>query len=655
MAGYMDKFRSTISQNQYNRLVKLLDQKKRLGNFETIDQFQSQMNQLMRDLFEKRITPLLKLFLAIPSMVIDRETYNFMLERIQDDLEIAFLEAAQIDEVMRGHNAILKQVVFRNLKHALAELESKVAMNELLVTSSYGFNKSIASNFMGASSVRLQRVLDTSGYFIDPRTGSNLTSTYDALVDQTGKYLTLPYKNTGYVPVVGIRQIFDSEAIATEDDVEPEDMALSNVIDDTAGTYWARVYLFTDDDHLEVKTKLELDLGGAREINFIEIEPALLHKVTLDSVTYLKGDGSAETISVGETIEHHRVKVQFRKIAARKLILTFSNENSILHSYEVESGEVSLDDVLASPISEQLNLSETLQTISFSGRQFQIGFDNIRVGLSTYRDKGVFISKPLSLDVPVKLLGMKTEELRPAAPSTNTFFITPTEDTYDDTDDSEIFYGSIEYWVIRDSFDENSSLIGTDIFPILPFNVERVNHERLLLTHHYSENTMVNDSGRLLFYTTEADGDIKVYRNGAELTQLALESDGDGWLLESRLSVSSPNGGKAMKLGVRLSQPRAGDIITVSYNPVVSNVYLTAAATGASHQKIVDLVGDNSARSFTDQVVLCSDVKGPTPIAYSQVYLMVILRRNTADANLSPIVKEFLCAIGTKDIEKFQG
>lgn len=655
MTTYLEKFQSTISNNQYNKLVQLLDQKKRQGEFETIEQFRDRLNTLMGELFNKRISPLLSLFKAIPSMEIDSETYNFMLRRIQDDLEIAFIEALNIDEVLRGHQTLVHDVVFRNLKHALADLQTKVELQELIVSSPYGFSKSLASNFTGVGSARLQRVAQTGGYFTDPRIGDAVPVTYDAPIDHIGKYLTLPCRSTGYVPIVNVRQIFDSEAIATAYDVEPDGMTLQNIIDDTVGTYWARVYLFSNDTQTEVTTKLELDLGGAQEVNFIEIEPALLRKVVLESITYIKGDGSSETMLVGEEIEHHRAKVQFRKIAACKLILKFVNENFVLANYNVESNEETLSDVLSSAVANQLNISNIMQEVNFSGRQFQIGFDNIRVGLSTYRDRGIFISTPLDLQKAVRLLGLKSVESRPAASTDSAFFITPIEDTYNDTDDSQLFYGSVEYWCIRNSFDSNDRLISSDMFPILPFGVQRINHERLLLTHHYSNNTLVNDAGRLMFYTTELDGNIKVFRNGIELAHIDLESEGDGWLIEERLCLSSPNSGRPMKIGIRLSQPRAGDLYTVSYNPIVSNIPLTSIADGATHQRVIDLVGDNTVRSFEDQVVLCSEVKNALPINRSEIYLMIVLRRNTADVNLSPTVNSFTVVSGTKELSKFQG
>ena len=662
MAQYLNKFKSSISKNQFEKLTRLLDAQKRRGQFSTIDEFRKHLDSVMKELFTKRITPLLEVFLAIPGEVADVETYNFMLERIQDDLEVAFKEIANIEEVLRGHRAVVQDVLLKGLKHAAADLENKISTYELMVTSGHGFNSALASNFDGAISPRLKRAEDVGGYFKDPRTGRAISADYDIYLDQMGKFLTLPVQSSSYVNIVGVRQIFDSDATATEKNVEPEDSSVSNLIDGENGTYWMVLSLFEDNKNdkfpAEVKTRIELDLGGAKEVNFLEIEPALLNDVTLDSMSYIRKDGSVETVAgVSETIGRHRVKILFRKIGAKKIILTFSNETSHALAYEVPDTEVTLEELLTEPVNEKISQMQVSLTESFSGRQFQIGFDNIRVGLAKYLDKGVFINKALELkSKPARSFGLQVEEERPANSTALPSGISFTEDTYDDGD-TKFMYGSIEYWLIRNSYDSNERFIASDFLPILPLEVSRVNHERLILTHKYGATSVVNDSGTTMFYTDATNGNIKVYRNGelTPLTQLTPGDTADGWVEESNLVNTSSGNGTPMSYGIRITQPKAGDIFTVSYDPIVSNVLTISTASGATQQNLVDLLGDLSARSYTDQILLSSDHKGAFEIESSKVYLMTILRRNTSDEFLSPLVKEHLLGVSTKNPSKFQG
>jgi hypothetical protein len=90
MTTYLSNFSSAIHNNQLNRLNRTLSVKNAAGQFQTTDQFKNELNKMMVELFQNKLKPLLKLYRALPSTKIDVETYNFMLQKIQDDLETAF-------------------------------------------------------------------------------------------------------------------------------------------------------------------------------------------------------------------------------------------------------------------------------------------------------------------------------------------------------------------------------------------------------------------------------------------------------------------------------------------------------------------------------------------------------------------------------------
>jgi len=659
MAIYLNNFNSIITNGQANRLLKVLNNKKLNGEFSSLAAFRDRVNGLMEDLFSSKLEPLLKLYLALVGRKIDTETYNFMLEKIQDDLEIAFQEAIKIDEVQRSHEAIVSYQL-KNIRHALADLQAKVSTHELIVTSKYGFGTSIYSDFSGATSPRLQRDTETSRLFIDPRTLNFIESNYDAAVDEIGKSLVLPVKDEEYVDITSARLIFDDVAINSgKEDVTPENNKISNIIDNKKGTYFSKFYLFptsangTETAPNILRTKIELDLGGATSVNFIEIEPYLLKEIKLESIGYFTSDNVFEEIDIEDrAIQNHRTKIFFKKIGASKIILVFSNENYLMKTNSVyKNKEVSLSSDIISPVlSDMLNITDEKEIENFTGKVFQIGFDNIKAGYASYENKGIFISQPKKLkNNTVKIAGLVADELRPTKLVTND--IEYISDTYPDNDNNS-FMGSIEYWIIKKSYDENGIKISTDMIPILPINVERQSHERLILTHKYSSASPINDSGKLIFYTNVSEGNIKVYRNGDTLlSQVAEGSDQDGWYIETNLTNNTPNSGQRMQTGIHLTKPRAGDIYTVSYNPLTSNIRnLDTNYNGdTTHKKVVDLTVNGTALSFLDQVVLFSEYKGPTKIESSDVSLMIILRRNTADLNSTPILEKYLLALGLND------
>jgi hypothetical protein len=658
-AGYLQKFRSGISQGQYEKLTRTLNSQNQQGQFSNYAQFRERLDNLTRELFEKRIAPLFTLYTAIPGQPIDSETYNFMLGRLQDDLEIAFAEAGKIGDVLRAHDAIVRDMFLKDLKNAVADLERQVATHELVVNSPYAFQKTLFSNFSGAGDIRESRSVGTEGLFVDPRTGERISSVNDGSIDRLGRYLVLPLQNSGYIQPNKVRQIFDFEAVASEKNVQTDDLRLQNLIDNTNNTYWSYLYLFKEASNSKVTTKLEFDFGGQQEINFLEIDPALLFNVELSKIIYFDHSGTAKEIPLGLIISRNKQKVQFSKIATSKVILVFENENAIPVNYVVRDLVDPLTEVISEALIEQLGRSREWVTSEFSGRQFQIGFDNIRFGMASYKDMGAFVSKPLEIGEPVKLIGFTCDESRPAAAVATPFVFEPTTDTYDN--DDYLFGGSVEYWVLRKLLASSGSLLSFDVFPILPIGRTRVNHEVLVLTHRFSTTTLVDNVGRLMFYVDPSSvgdgtetGNVRVYRNGILLTKIADESSGDGWWLETRLSQDIPGVNVPMATAIGISQARIGDRYTVSYTPTLSNVLTKEKVSGSagSHQYLVDLAGDLTARPYLDQVVLSESMVGTQEVGSVEMRLMVIMRRSVADESLSPYLRSFILAGSTQGLNE---
>ena len=98
---------------------------------------------MIRELTGTFLKPTLALFAAEEHSLIDSEEYNFMLDRVQDDLEAAFEEANNIDEVQKAHEAIMRDVELKNLRAGVAELESKIDLHEFLGRDLNGFDSAV--------------------------------------------------------------------------------------------------------------------------------------------------------------------------------------------------------------------------------------------------------------------------------------------------------------------------------------------------------------------------------------------------------------------------------------------------------------------------------------------------------------------------------
>jgi len=163
------------------------------------------------------------------------------------------------------------------------------------------------------------------------------------------------------------------------------------------------------------------------------------------------------------------------------------------------------------------------------------------------------------------------------------------------------------------------------------------------------------DAAQLRFYTGDNNSDVVVYRNGTALTysvdwDFVESSDPD----IGALTNTVPGSGSPMKRGIYiLNAVQPLDIYTVSYTPVVSNTKTLPSET--TLLKVVDLIGDQSARITNQNIIILDSQKGSYTVSYADMYLVILMRRNSAKENFSPAVEEYMLVTGSKNTEKFSG
>lgn len=674
MGQYLDKFSGTINQLQAQQIIKLLNKKRNQGQVRNLREFSKQLESLMKELSSTVLQPTTKLFLALANDLISAEQFNFMLDRVEDDLSAAFAEAISIDTVQSSHETIVRDVILKNLRAGIAELESKISLYEILNRDTNGFDTAIFSTFRESKDSRI-----TSGsianktLFLDPRIPTNLSEMEDASLEIVGERLVLGEDNVIYHNISGIKQLFASEVPQSALIVNAPQTSLINIIDNTKGTYWIQSVLVSKKQD-SIKVKLELDLGIKREINFIEIEPITRHDLILESIHYINNGGVTTEVSENEITFDGAASFKIRKISTRKLILTFRNEHFIATQFEYKEKENLFTQALTQPaegfesnitlvndeLDEIINSIEVKDTIGikpltikeFNGYEFTTGIDNIRVGLATYTNQSIYVSKPIELDT-IGQIGLKTVESRPYRIGVNPQFTTS---TYEDND---FYLGSIEYWISKRDFNIDGSLLRTTKFPILPLGVERIYHERLILTEKSDNLLAAPDIGFPIFMTST---NINVYRNGQLLTDVTGESEpSDGWQNISTTADKSPNSGNRMRTRIKIISQLPGDIFTISYDirtsttrnipnslPIITD---PATFTGLG---IVDLVGDLSAYADDNQLITLNNPDALNTIAKTKIYLIIVLRRNTSDVSLSAAVEEYTLMVGEQNLSKYE-
>ena len=702
MGQYLESFKDKIGKRQADQILRILNRKRNTGQIRSVDEFAQQLESLMQELTSAVLQPSLKVWMAETNQEIDSDTYNFMLDRVEDDLVAAFEEANNIDEVQISHEALIRDVILKNLRAGVAELESRVTLYEFLNKDLRGFDSAIFSTFRESKENRTERSPGqiTQTLFNDPRENAIFSASQDAFVELVGERLILPLDNSTIHTISNARQIFDATTTQSEVVVNPPNLSLANMIDNTKGTYWVQALLFQQKQE-SVKVKLEFNLGTVKEINFIEVEPVSKFEVILESVDYIDGNNIATSLDVPEQTISGPLSLRTRKVATDRIILTFRNENyaRVQFRFDPDSDKLQDQAILEPPegidaqfqavskdlrnllgntkIKDLLPLSEGNQN-TFSGYEFLFGIDNIRVGLANHTSKGVYVSTPLSIKGAGEI-GIKTVEGRPYLSSGATLF---TESTYDIdtvsglTDDSALavggqsnvqFLGSIEYWIIKQDFDASEALIRTSVFPVMPLGTSRIYHERLVLNEKSSSTLISNDIGQTIFFTSRdealgvQDTNILVYRNGILMPdQTGVVSPTTGWIWENDTSLidRTPGSGTPMRFRIRILDPLPGDIFTVTYTPRLSSTkYIPKtlpAFTTVGGLQVVDLVGDLSARAAEAQQVILDRTGENDQTLTSKIFLSIILRQNTAESSLTPSVEEYTLVGGCKDDTKFE-
>ena len=666
MASYLEKFNSTIRKKQTEQILKLLNKQRSTGQIRTVEEFTSKLEKLVRDLTSAKITPTIKLFPAESKDVTSSETFNFMLERVEDDLTTGFAEAFNIDQVQKAHEAIVRDVLLKNLNHGIAELESKVGLYEFLQGDKNGFTSSIFSTFRESKDERTARSTanNVAALFTDPRTNqSTIPNTEDANVDLIGERLTLGFDAKDKFNPRTISQLFDSDTITSAEAVTRPGTTLNRMIDGTKYTYWVQAVLVKS-GYTKLTTKLHFELPGTKTINFVEIEPANVYPFRLKKVFYYDSTNVVQELAAPNLLISGVTSFIFPTITASKIILEFESFTRRRINFQKTTGNKLIWQAIGNPqysmggIAAGMNNAQIPLSISqaagipipvvgsFMGDTFEIGFDNIRFGRGVYSGKSIYVSKPLNVKDPLQV-GLKVDERRPSA--TSLAAVPDMSSTTYDTDDNVFFHGSIEYWVIKRDFDKAGNIVATYKLPILPTGVERVHHERLVLTERSSSSVFLNDRGYLQFFAHPDVSEIKMYRNGVLMA-------GNEWSNTTNQIMRTPNTNTRMRTRLRVQNVLAGDIITVSYKPVLSStVSIPDELTeySSSGISIVDVAGNTSARVVQDQLLILS--KGPTPekVHRSSIYLAIVLRNNTSDTALTPAVEEYTLVIGEKDIQKF--
>jgi len=669
--SYLKKFRSTLPTSQGNQILKILIKKRDQGEIKSVDDFKKKLQDLTKVILNERITPTLKLIKAVAGEETSSEIYNEMLNRIEDDLLSAFAEGNNIEEILESHEQLIERVALNALRLSINELETKVSLYEFLNRDSTGFVNAIFNTFNLTEDFALPASSRLAGtLFVDPKTNELVSEGEIARPDPIGEKLILSSTDTE-IPIVSATWLSNENSTRSELDVEFEQSSISNVIDGTSNTYWIVPILRSSVISPGVLLEMSLDLGSAKTINYVDIEPAVKFPMILESISYFVGSVET-TLSISEISISRQIRINIPKIIADRVVLRFRQESCEETQFFIRPGESNISrslldlkstiDIpsvateLTKTLSSDFILKDVLNLESSSlGEkvkyyEYIIGFDNIRVGRSVFSKKSIFVSKKKTVD-KLGQVGIRVKETRPVQPDSSSVVTYQSVSLKPDTTLDDFYHGSIEYWILAQHFTANDTLIITDMLPILPVQATRIKHERLVL-NEVEYGTTTKNVGILWHYTNADSNDIEVFRNKTKLTY------GVDWEFVSDTSLSgstitSPNSGSRMRRAIKIIGAFSPvDDLTVSYSPVVSN---TTVVSSTGLNNYVDLSGDTGARLSKDNSIVFSNIRKSLEVAKTDIYLIVMLRRNSTMVDCSPALEEYMLMFSNYDNDKFTG
>jgi len=677
--SYLEKFRTSLPLTQGNQILKILISERDSGKIKNLDEFRTKLKDLTAELLAERIKPTFELFKALAGEDTSSEQYNFMLERIADDLEAAFAEADTLDSIIEAHHNAINKIAIKSLRYGINELESQVTLYEFLNKSKRGFDNALFNTFRESQTLSLSRIAaDGPLVFLDPRKSGSIGSEEDAYKDLVGERITLGSEDLRYIKAKEATWLSNDYSIRSELDVGFPDSNINNIIDEKNNTYWVVPLLLSDIRSSGVYMEVVIRLPSSQDINFVEIEPASIFPINLVQIDYYDGNNIRRTASTGNVTIDGPTRVNFPRATSNAVVLRFLQYNyretqfrqrlgesnfhrAVLGQNNLTVDKDSINEDLREILTSDFILNEVMGRKDNTNSEekyyeYVLGFDNIKLGFNTYKERSIFVSKKQTVDKPGQV-ALRVTEVRPtqvAGESIVTLdnYTYPTQTT---AEDAKFYHGSTEYWLTIKFFSDDDFLISSNIVPILPLDAYRIYHELVVFTRRSTELLVNPDKASLMFYTDADSEDVIVYRNGTILTYGA----GNDWVFvdaddPTEITHATPNDGHSMRRGIQiLDTVRPLDIYTVSYTPVVSNTAVIPSDTEILD--VVDLIGDQSVRVGTNNIISFETTRQSHTIAKAEMYLVIIMRRNSANLNVSPAVEEYMLITGSRNENKFIG
>jgi hypothetical protein len=641
VATYLSGFLRNLPAIQTRQLFRILSKKRDLGELRTYQEFQDELDNLSKIFHKDNLKNQLPQLAFADGDLLESNAVSTFMEYLLLDMEALLGEAEHISNASRAHHRILVENYFNAIEAAIVELEKKVRAYEVLTANKYtGFDDIKVLDFTNSISVAGL----TPKSFVDERGKENLAWSPARLGEEGLKLAINPEVVLENYYFTHIELLTDSETVNSHpryQDLTPIDGNVpANAIDGDSRTSWQHTVLVSDPPD-EATIKIKLSFEGAQRTNAISIDPIASPEMKLSNIHYINNSNQIIDLQITERYLSSSGEnvVELGNIIAKAIILTLKQSSGAnLDLIQVnESGSwLNRENPVASPRTSgnfdeaisrtvtrhKMNETNSVLTDSdfenftdtsratFSGLQFSFGLKNVFCIAREYLSTGFFL--PQAYRTPtLNTIALKADLTQPAGYSTD-----------------------IEFTLRKENYDTYDDLIDTEVFPVLPFGTSTV-RERVFLALQEDGSEILN-AGELRFYPDFGES-FTIYKDEVALTlgvdyKLSVDN-GTTW--ESVSPTATP--GVPQKCLVMITSPRGESIYLAAYTPLLSS-----REEGGE----IFLNADRTSWLDRHQTYVFRTYRSIRPIKFSRLYLEIILRLNSFDPRVTPVLKEVLLLLG---------
>lgn len=606
MARYISKFASTMPGSQRNQVAVLLSEGGEDGTITNFSEFKTALEEYS-SLVKNSPRPLFSVVAVQANDLIDSWTYNYLMRMAQLDIDTIYQEVDNFYQKTDVYRRLRGKYV-QDIRDAIAALDSAISRQEVLnAQPDYALAQYNTFNMLGVG--RLYRNAAEAGtLFYDYRKNGSLGSDYDTVVDAQREGLVLPITNKRDAEITSVL-VEASETTESQLDVDPEDNDISNLFAKDDGKYWVKGIMLLSTDDIGntvsppsdgVTVQLVVEFTGYQDINTLTLVPFTDNSMTISQISYEDVDGDTYALTASAITLVEESVIAFNRVRAKSIILDITQKSySELADFTYNSQPESvleIDNMVIGAGLPELAIGTGIGTEYAKGYFYTVGFDYIGASLCDYESRGIYVTTPL------------TTESRVAQVLLDSTYVKSVDQQNNAQD-------SVEFTLAKYDYDVDGGLLGVGMFPIKGSTSDTT-----------KEELVVNGTVGVLRFMPEVST-LNIYRDNTLLilgTDYTISNDG----LNFGTTVSTATG-----------PPYSFYIKLVS--PITSSVYTSSYTPASTINSVTPYSLDKDGTAFFNGSVITFEYLPETEVAYSKLFLVIIMRTLSYSNRETPIVLDY--------------